>query len=224
LPLPIGPLVFVGAVMVAVLLGVTSFLPRPQPTPGALAYLTVTILIGVTKTIGALAAVVPKIYWSSARASEDGRLPHLSWLGWAGLSAFAALVIERSTLGASASSFSAAFDFQSHPLTPIAPTTFVICISIAILCDLNLPIEREGIRRVLEGTLCGAAMVAALGICFSQLDLSTATSSSISPLFRYGFPFMVGFFWGAVAPHLYRVHRHMEERPQVMSSLASPAE
>ena len=62
LPLPIGPLVFVGAVMVAVLLGVTSFLPRPQPTPGALAYLTVTILIGVTKTIGALAAVVPKIY------------------------------------------------------------------------------------------------------------------------------------------------------------------
>jgi hypothetical protein len=218
--LPIGPLVFVGAVMIALILAVTSFLPRPQPTPGALAYYTLILLIGITKTIGTLAAVLPKICWSSARATEDGRLPYLSWLGWAALAALGALLIERLALGASSSSFSAALDFQSHPLTPIAPTTFVICISISILCDLNLPIQREGIRRVVEGTMCGAAMVVALAICFAQAALPTATSSSISPLLQYGFPFMIGFFWGAVGPHLYRKHRHqIEDGPRAPSKV-----
>jgi hypothetical protein len=219
--LPIGPLVFVGAVVIALILAVTSFLPRPQPAPGGLAYYTLILLIGVTKTIGTLAAILPKICWSSARAGEDGRLPYLSWLGWAALAALGALLIERLALGASSSSFSAALDFQSHPVTPIAPTTFVICISISILCDLNLPIQREGIRRILEGTLCGAAMVVALAICFAQAALPTASSSSISPLLQYGFPFMIGFFWGAVGPYLYRKHRHqIEDGPPATSSIA----
>jgi hypothetical protein len=210
MPLPIGPLVFVGAVIVVLILAAMPFLPQPPSAPGAMPYLMVAVLIGITKTVGALAAVLPKIFWNSARASENGRLPYLSWLGWAGFAAIVTLAIERSTFVGLSPHLSTVFDFQRFPPTPMAPTTFIICITIAILCDVDLPIRREWIRRMLEGAICGAAMVMALWICFSQLAMPTATSSPISSLLRFGFPFFIGFFWGAVAPHLYRVHqRHV---------------
>ena len=224
LPLPVGPLVFVGAVIVALVLSVASFMPR-QPAPaGALPYAMVAVLIGITKTIGALAAVLPKLRWRSARVGDDGSLPYLSWLGWAALATILGLIIERLTLAALIPPFSTAFDFQTYPLTPIAPSTFVICVAIAILCDVNIPLGREWVRRLIEGALCGAAMVVALIVCFSQLEMATAISTHISPWIHFGFPFSIGFFWGAVAPHLYRTHlRQMESSRQVLTSALGQA-
>lgn len=111
------------------------------------------------------------------------------------------------------------FGTPSRQQDYLAPTTFVICVSIAILCYLNLPLGREWARRLVEGALCGAAMVVALIVCFSQLDMATAASTQISPLIRFGFPFTIGFFWGAVAPHLYRTHlRKIEFPPEIANS------
>jgi len=224
LPLPIGPLVFVGAVIVALILTITSFVPQPPPPPGSLPLPVVVALIGITKTIGAFAAVLPKLCWNSSRASGDGQLPYLPWLGWGALAAAISLCIERLTLAALNPPISTALDFQGHPLTPIAPTTFVICVSIAMLCDLNLPLGNGWIRRMLEGAVCGGAMVVAIIICFHQLDLSSPAASHVPPWVRYALPFSVGFLLGAVAPYQYRLHRReIEEGRQTPSPVLGAA-
>jgi len=217
LPLPISPLVFMGAVIVAAIFIVMSFLPHPPPQPGTLPTPVVAILVGLTKTIGALAAVLPKLCWSKFRLTDDGRLPHLAWLTWAGVAAVVSLFIERMTHAVFSSSVSilTALDFHRYPVTPIAPTTFVLCIAISVLCDVDLPFGAGWNRRIVEGGICGTAMVTAIFVCFRQLDLPAAATAQISPLFRYGFPFLIGFLCGSVAPYLYRKYRRQnQEEPQ----------
>ena len=133
-PLPIGPFVFMGVVMIFGILGVVAVVPTGS---GPLPLAITAILIGMTKTIGVLAAVLPKLRWSAFRPDSHGRLPYLAWLTSAGLAAVVSFLIERAALFIAHQAISAAFDFGQYRLTPMAPATFAISLSIAIICDVD---------------------------------------------------------------------------------------
>ena len=64
LALPIGPFVFMGVVMFLGILGVVAIV---RPSSGSLPLPLTAFLIGTTKTIGVLAAVLPKLRWCAFR-------------------------------------------------------------------------------------------------------------------------------------------------------------
>ncbi len=214
IPLPIGPFVFMGVVMIVAILGVVAVVPTPK---GALPLAITAILIGTTKTIGVLAAVLPKLRWSAFRPDSQGNLPYLAWLTSAGLAAIVSFFIERAVLSvAHQEDISAAFDFDQYPLTPMAPTTFAISLAIAIICDVDLRMRRGWTLRLTEGMLCGAATLFALFICTHLLDIRSATAAQTPVWFPYIFSFSLGFVGGLVAPHLYRGYRG--EEPQTLTA------
>jgi hypothetical protein len=228
--LPFGPLVFMGVVMVVAMLCVGAIVPQSAaslPLP-----LTV-LLIGVTKTIGVIAAVVPKLRWSAFRPNSQGDPPYLAWLMSAALAAFVSFLIERAAFAIEYRSVSIAFDFGQHPSTPLAPMTFAIGLSIAIMCDVDVFSvirrhrdfaalrldERDWLLRIAEGMLCGAAMVIGLFICIHLLDIPSATRPQTSAWFPYVFSFSLGFIAGFVAPYLYRRKRSEEQQLQEAAHL-----
>jgi len=212
--LPVGPFVFRGVVMVVAVLGVVGIVPQPQSGPLPLPL--TAFLIGVTKTIGVLAAVLPKLRWSAFRPSSDGSLPYSASLTSAVLAALISLLMERAAIAIAHQTISGAFEFGTYPLTPLAPTTFAISLSIAIICDIDLHLGRGWMQRITEGMLCGAAMVTSLFICLRLLDIPSSTEAHTSPWFPYAFSFSLGFIAGFVAPYLYR--RALSEGPQVRTA------
>ena len=214
IPLPIGPFVFMGVVMIVAILGVVAVVPTPK---GALPLAITAILIGTTKTIGVLAAVLPKLRWSAFRPDSQGNLPYLAWLTSAGLAAIVSFFIERAVLSAAHQDISAAFDFGQYPLTPMAPTTFAISLAIAIICDVDLrlgrgwnlpPDGRNALRR--------RDVVYPLHLHASARHTLRDGSPDAGLVPRNIFSFSLGFVGGLVAPHLYRGYRG--EEPQTLTA------
>jgi hypothetical protein len=203
LVLPIGPFVFMGVVMFLGILGVVAIV---TPTSGTLPLPLIAFLIGATKTIGVLAAVLPKLRWRGFRPNSQGDLPYFGWLTSAVVAALISVVIERAAVGFEYQSVSAALDFTAYPLTPLAPATFAISLSIAILCDVNLGISHVYTLRITEGLLCGAAMTTCIFICLHILSMPSATEGRAFSWFPFAFSFSLGFLAGVIAPELYRRH------------------
>jgi hypothetical protein len=200
-PTPIGPFVFMGVVIALAGLAIVAVV---QPPPGPLPLATTVVLIGMTKAFGVLTAVLPKLRWSAFRPDNRGNMPYLGWLVSAAVAAAGAFIIERSTFIISGHTVSAALDFGRYPLSPLAPETFVICLTIAIICDIDLQLGHGWIRRISEGLLCGTAMSAGIFVCLRLLDIPSATAGQTSFWFPFAFAFLLGFVAGFVAPYLYR--------------------
>jgi hypothetical protein len=208
-PLPIGPFVFMGTMLVLAILALAAVV-RP-PNQGPLPIWLMALLIGLTKTIGVLAAVLPKLRWSAFRRDANGELPYLGWLISAGGATAITFLIERAALVLAQHDLSAAYG----PITPLAPTTFTISLAVSILCDVDLPLGRGWARRISEGALCGAAMTITLFVCVPLAGLSSPVEQQTSPWFVWLFSFALGFMFGFIAPHLYRWHRDVESQPRM---------
>lgn len=120
--LPIGPFLFMGAVMIIVMLGVVSVI-SPRNTH-VLSPSVTAMLIGTTRTIGLLTAVLPKLRWSSCRPDNRGNLPYLAWLGWAGVAGILSLLIERAIYAMAVGDLSASLNFADYPLRPLSSMAF----------------------------------------------------------------------------------------------------
>jgi hypothetical protein len=156
-----GPLLFLSGVMIFALLGVISIFPVPAQAIARPLPIT-AILIVTTQLIALFAAILPKLLWRTRLFHGRGYLGYVGWVLWATMAALVTLIFERAVLGIVHHAFSAVLDFRIYPLTPLAPLAFANCLSVAILCDAYLRLEREWTRRILEGLLCGVAMVFAL--------------------------------------------------------------
>lgn len=201
-PLPVGPFIFMGVIMMLAILSVVAVV-RPE-RDGPMPLVLTALLIGLTKTIGVLAAILPKIRWASFRPDSRGRLPYLPWLASAFLAMIVAFLVERGSFGILGHGLPEAIDFQHFPLSPLAPTTFTLSLAVAILCDVDLRLGYGWLRRISEGMLCGATMVASIFVCLQLLAITSATAAQTSPWFPFVFSFSIGFVSGFVAPHLYR--------------------
>jgi hypothetical protein len=148
-------------------------------------------------------------------------MPYLAWLTSAGLATAVSFAIERSAFIVAGHSVSAALDFDRFPLSPLAPTTFVICLAVAIICDVDLHLGHGWVRRTSEGMLCGIAMAAGIFVCLRLLDIPSATAGQTSPWFPFVFAFSLGFVGGFVAPYLYRRERGEEPEPQTAVTRAA---
>ena len=132
----VGPFVFMGAMMIFGMLGVVAVV---SPQHGQVLPPAVTaILIGTTRTIGILAAILPKMRWSKCRPDEHGNPPYLAWLGWAAVAAIISLVVERAAYAIALGDALAALDFTRYPMTPMAPMAFSTSLVLSILCDVDL--------------------------------------------------------------------------------------
>ena len=211
-PLPIGPFIFMGVVMMLAILSVVAVV-RPD-RGGPLPLAVTALLIGVTKTIGVLAATLPKIRWSSFRRDSLGHLPYLPWLGSAALAMLVAFLVERLSFAILDHGLSAALDFQRFPLSPLAPTTFTLSLAVGMLCDVDLRLGYGWLRRISEGMLCGTTMAVSIFVCLQLLDISSATAGQTWPWFPFIFSFSIGFVSGFVAPNLYRRARG-DEPPSI---------
>jgi hypothetical protein len=202
-PLPLGPFAFMGVMMIIAILGMVSVMPSQ---PGALPLGITAVLIGTTKTVALLAAILPKLRWRTFRPDSRGNFPFLPWIASAGFAAVISLLIDRTALAIAVHRFSAGLDFLHYPLTPMAPMSFVLGLSIAVICDLDLRVANGWARRALEGMLCGAAMVVGIFICTHMADLRTTTLEHISLWFPFVFAFSLGFGSGFFAPYFIDVH------------------
>lgn len=215
-PLPIGPLVFLGVMLFLAILGLVAVIEPSNPGPMPM-WLT-ALLIGLTKTIGVLAAVLPKLLWSAFRRDRDGELPYLAWLISAVGATAVAFVIERVALVLAhpENGFADAFD----PITPLAPTTFAISLAISILCDVDLHLGRGWRLRVSEGVLCGATSAVTMFVCVRLLGLSSQLDPHVPPWLVQLFPFIIGFVFGFIVPHLYRRSRDGAQQRQMAVAYA----
>lgn len=206
-PLPLGPFAFMGVMMIVAILGIVSVLPgKPQALPLGIT----AVLIGTTKTIALLAAILPKLRWRQFRPDERGNVPYLAWIGSASFAAALSLVIDRATLAIAGQSFSAGLDFLHFPLSPIAPMSFALSLSIAMICDIDLHVPNTWVRRALEGMFCGAAMAIGSFICTRLSGLSVNTEPQIPFWVLLAFSFALGFGSGFFAPSFYRWARSEE--------------
>jgi hypothetical protein len=208
-PMQVGPFLFLGVTMIFAILGIVSIMPTRGGGPLPLS--VTAILIGTTRTIALLAAVLPKLRWSTYRPDSRGNLPFTAWLVWAAVAAVISLLIERTALGIAHQAISTELDFQDYPLSPMAPMAFASSLSISILCDIDLGLGRGWARRVTEGLLCGLAMVFSIFVCTHLLALPASTSTQVSPWFPPVFAFSLAFLSGLFGPYLYR--RALEEEP-----------
>jgi hypothetical protein len=213
-PLPIGPFVFMGVIMILTILGIVAVV-RPPAGPFPLAL--TAVLIGSTKMIGVLAAVLPKVRWSAFRPDNRGNLPYLAWIMSALLAALVSLLVERVAFIIASHTVSAAFNFSQYPLSPLAPTTFGLSLAVAIVCDIDLRLGHGQVRRITEGMICGATMVTGIFICIQLLDIPSATAAQTGEWFPFVFSFSLGFISGYVAPYLYRRARGEEPETQTIA-------
>jgi hypothetical protein len=123
------------------------------------------------------------------------------------LAVIASFLLERVAIGIVDHRLFSAIDFVHFPLTPLAPTTFTLCLAIAILCDVDLQLGNGWLRRISEGALCGTTMVMTIAACLQLLDIASATAGQTAPWLPFAFSFSIGFLCGFVSPHLYRSAR-----------------
>jgi hypothetical protein len=193
----VGLLLFLGAMMIFAVLGLISVVP----TPGGPSPLPATaIIIGMTWIVAILAAVVPKLRSNVYRMGHRGNSPFVAWLGWATVAAFVSLLVERIALAIIHQTAQTIFDFADYPTSPIAPMAFVSCFSIAVLCDVDLGFGDGWARRIIEGLLCGAAMIPTIIICTRLLDIPSGVPLWLPPVGA----FSLGFATGSFVPYLYR--------------------
>jgi hypothetical protein len=213
-PLPLGALAFMGLVMIVAILGIVSVVPsEPQALPLGI----IAVLIGTTKTIALFAAILPKLRWRQFRPDSNGNLPYLAWMASASFAAALSLLIDRAALAMAAHHFAVGFDFVNYPLSPMGPMSFALSLSVAIICDLDLDLSSEWVRRVVEGVLCGVAMVLGIFICTHLPDLRLPTQQQMSFWFPFAFSFSLGFGSGLFAPFLYRRARNEEPMGQTIA-------
>ena len=208
----VGPFMFMGATMILGMLGVVSVVsPHHQHVlPPAVT----AVLIGTTRTIGILAAILPKLRWSKACPDDDGNLPYLAWLGWATGAAIVSLAIERSAYAIALGSPGAGLDFFTHPVTPMAPMAFSTSLVLSILCDVDLHLGQGWARRMSEGLLGAVAGAVSIYICTRLLFLA-ASSDRVWIWMPYVISSGLGFVSGFFAPHLYRRARGEEAAAQL---------
>jgi hypothetical protein len=204
----VGPFLFLGAMMIFGVLGVVSVL-SPQRAP-LLPPVVNAILIGTTRTIGILAAVLPKMRWSNRRPDSLGNPRYLDWLGWASVAAIFSLAIERATISIYYGKLTAGLDFAAFPLGPLAPMAFATSLVISILCDVDLHLGQGWARRVSEGLLSAVAAAVSIYIC-THLLLLTASEVGVWIWMPYAISSGLGFVSGFFAPYLYR--RATDEEP-----------
>jgi hypothetical protein len=208
----VGPFLFMGAMMIFGMLGVVSVgSPHHQHVlPPAVS----AVLIGTTRTIGILAAILPKLRWSKSRPDDDGTPPYLAWLGWATAAAIVSLAIERSAYAIALGSPGAGLDFFTHPVTPMAPMAFSTSLVLSILCDVDLKLGHGWARRTSEGLLGAVAAAVSIYICTHLLSL-TASTGRVWFLMPYVISSGLGVVSGFFAPHLYRRARGEEPVAQL---------
>jgi hypothetical protein len=100
----------------------------------------------------------------------------------------------------------------------MAPMAFASCLTIAILCDVDLGLGRGWARRVTEGLLSGLAMVFAVFVCLHLLAIPSAMRGQAPTWFPAVFAFSLGFASGFFAPYLYR--RARDEEPMGLIAAA----
>jgi hypothetical protein len=184
-PLPIGELLFLGVMMIVVSLMAVAIV---QPASFDLPLGVIAVLIGATRTIGVLAAILPKLRWSTFQPDSRGNLPYLGWLASSTIAGLISFLIERTALSIAHHTFAAELDFNQCPLSPMAPMAFVISLSIAALCDVNLHLVHDLVRRLTEGMLCATASVIGMFICTQLLNMTPATAELAPPGIRSCFP------------------------------------
>ena len=179
------------------------------------------ILIGTTRTIGILTAILPKLRWSKSRPDRDGNPPYLAWLGWAAAAAMVSLVIERSAYAIALGDPGAGLDYFTHPVTPMAPMAFSTSLVLSILCDVDLHLGHGWARRLSEGLLSAVVAAISIFICTRLLLLSASTGR-----LWFWMPYVIssglGFVSGFFAPHLYRRAIGEEPAAQLAPSHAIP--
>jgi hypothetical protein len=203
-PLPVGPLVFMGAMMIVAILGVVATVP---PGSHRLPLPIIAVLIGTTQTIGLVSAVLPKLRWSTFRPDSRGNHPYLGWLASSSFAGIVAFLIDRTATGIAHHTFEAGLDFDHYPLSPMGPMAFAISLSIAIICDVDLGLREGWVRRMTEGLLCGVVMVASIFICTQLLDITPATKGQAPSWFPFAFSCSLGFASGFIVPAIYRQAR-----------------
>lgn len=200
----IGPILFMGFIMTVCLLALVAIVLPPQPSVLILPLPMIAILIGATRTIGVMTAVLPKLRWDSQRAGEDKALPYLSWLGWAFLAGVISFLTERTAIAMAHHTLSAELDFAQYPFSPMAPLAFATSLVIAILCDVDLPLRNGLVRRFVDGLLCAAALTMGMLLCIHLLDLTPATEGQAASWLPLAISSSLGFLCGFIVPHLYR--------------------
>jgi hypothetical protein len=175
-----------------------------RPHSPSMPLVVIALLIGLTKTIGILAAILPKVRWSWFRSDHGGWHPYMAWVVSAVAAVVVSFFVERLAFAILDHKLPSAFDFARFPLTPLAPTTFTLCLAIAILCDVDLRLGAGWLRRISEGMLCGATMVTTIFVCLRLLDIPSTTAGQTAAWFPFVFSFLIGFACGLVAPHVYR--------------------
>jgi len=215
----VGPFLFIGAMMIFGMLGVVSVVSPHQShiLPPAVN----AILIGTTRTIGILAAVLPKLRWSQSCPDGRGNPPYLAWLGWAAVAAILAFVIERAAYAIALADLGAALNFSLYPLRPMAPMAFATSLVISILCDVDLHLGRGMARRTSEGLIGAVAGAVSIYICIQLLSIPSGTAQVWSPL-PYVISSGLGFVGGFFAPYLYRRARDEEPAAEMAPSQAIP--
>ncbi len=219
-PLPIGPFVFMAVVLMIAIFGFLAIGPVP-PKSAAMPLAVTAVLIAATKTIGAAAAVLPKLRWPSFRRGDSGP-PYLAWVASALAAGAVSLVFERLALAVAHGTLAAATNFSSFHLTPLAPTSFIICLAVSILCDVDFNLGTGLARRFKEGLICGMAMVIGVFICIRLLDIQSATAAQTTQWFPFLLSFSLGLIAGFFAPYLYREARHEEPRASLSHQIAFP--
>ena len=206
--MPVGPFLFMGAMMIFGMLGVVSVVSphHSNVLPPAVS----AILIGMTRTIGIVTAVLPKLRWSQFRPDGRGEPPYLAWLAWASVAAIASLVIERGAYAIALGNLGAALDFTQNPLRPMAPMAFATSLITSILCDVDLHLGHGLARRLSEGLISAAAAVVSIAICIRLLSLAS-TTAQVWSLLPYVVSSGLGFAGGFFAPCFYR--RALDEEP-----------
>jgi hypothetical protein len=213
----VGPFMFMGAMMILGMLGVVSVLspPNAHVLPPAVS----AVLIGTTRTIGILTAILPKMHWSRFRPDSRGNPPYLAWLGWAGVAAAISLMIERAAYAIALGDAVAPLDFVRYPMTPMAPMAFATSLALSILCDVDLRLGEGWARRVSEGLLSAVAAALSIYICTHLLFLP-ASSARVWLWMPYVISSGLGFVSGFFGPYLYRRARDEESAGQLAPSHA----
>ena len=77
-PLPIGPIVFMGFLIFLAFPGIRAVTPPAPQGKHYFPFLIIAGLIATTKTIGVLAAILPKLCFSNFRPDSRGHMPYMA--------------------------------------------------------------------------------------------------------------------------------------------------
>lgn len=203
-PVSVGPMVFVGCMLAVLVLALASVAPQHD---GRMPLLVFALLLGFTQTVALAVAVVPKLRFAWFREDSAGNPPYLAWITSAVLAGLLGFLIDRAVSAAIVGQPAAVWDFVTVPVTPRGPMAAATAFVIAAVCDLDMPIRSERLRRVVEGILCGAFTAGTIFVCLHLLQLPSATKGHVPSWLPFLFAFGIGFVSGSLVPHVYRRDR-----------------